>query len=109
MPAARFRSFPSAPFRRVLLGAAACAGLSVLAAAPAGAVVYCTSAGYPAGCVVRVAPAPRAAIYCTRPGYPVGCVGRPGAAAVATPGLGAPGVGVQPYNRGGPVNRPGLR
>ena len=28
---------------------------------------------------------------------------------VATPGAGAPGVGVQPANRGGPVNRVGRR
>lgn len=28
---------------------------------------------------------------------------------VATPGAGAPGVGVQPANRGGPVNRVGAR
>jgi hypothetical protein len=40
------------------------------------------------------------------PGAPVA------AAAVATPGLGAPGVGVRagtPMNRGGPVNRVGVR
>lgn len=30
-------------------------------------------------------------------------------AAVVTPGVGAPGVGVQPANRGGPVNRVGVR
>lgn len=30
-------------------------------------------------------------------------------AAVLTPGVGAPGVGVQPANRGGPVNRVGVR
>jgi hypothetical protein len=40
------------------------------------------------------------------PGAPVA------AAAVATPGVGAPGVGVRagtPMNRGGPVNRVGVR
>jgi len=40
------------------------------------------------------------------PGAPVAAV------AVATPGVGAPGVGVRagtPMNRGGPVNRVGVR
>jgi hypothetical protein len=61
-----------------------------------------------------------AVVYCTYVGYPSGCVARPGvvlrtrpvARAVATPGVGAPGVGVRagtPMNRGGPVNRPGRR
>ncbi|TCR60583.1 hypothetical protein [Bosea sp. BK604] len=62
-----------------------------------------------------------AVIYCQYVGYPVGCVARPGVvlrprpvarAAVATPGVGAPGVGVRagtPMNRGGPVNRAGRR
>lgn len=63
----------------------------------AGAVVYCTYIGYPVGCVVR-------------PG--VALAPRPVARAVATPGVGAPGVGVRPgtpMNRGGPVNRAGRR
>lgn len=79
----------------------------VLSAAPvpAQAVVYCKTVGVPKGCVARpAAPAARAAIYCTRPGYPVGCVPGPGA-----PGVGAPGPGVSPVNRGGPVNRVGVR
>jgi hypothetical protein len=79
-----------------------------------------TAAGLP--------PAAQAAPYCTRPGVPVGCVARP-AARAATPGVGAPGVGVTPGvgagapgagvrpaagpgvgpNAGGPANRPGLR
>ncbi|HSI14513.1 MAG TPA: hypothetical protein VK961_20855 [Chthoniobacter sp.] len=61
-----------------------------------------------------------AVIYCTYVNYPSGCVVRPGvvlrprpvARAVATPGVGAPGVGVRhgtPMNRGGPVNRAGRR
>ena len=74
-----------------------------------------------------------AEVYCRRPGVPVGCVARP-AAAVATPGVGAPGVGVSPgvgvgapgvgvspgvgvgapgvggaVDTGGPVNRRGVR
>ena len=59
-----------------------------------------------------------ALVYCQYISYPVGCVVRPGvvlrprpvARAVATPGVGAPGVGVRrgtPMNRGGPVNRVG--
>lgn len=62
-----------------------------------------------------------AAVYCQYVGYPAGCIVRPGVvlrprpvarAAVATPGVGAPGVGVRagtPMNRGGPVNRVGRR
>jgi hypothetical protein len=75
------------------------------------AVVYCKAVGVPKGCVVRPAPA---AIYCTRPGYPVGCVGRPAAAAArcTRPGLPAGCAAHRvrsPVNRGGPVNRIGLR
>lgn len=68
-----------------------------MSAQEAGAVVYCTYVGYPAGCVAR-------------PG--VALAPRPVARAVATPGVGAPGVGVRPgtpMNRGGPVNRAGRR
>jgi hypothetical protein len=61
-----------------------------------------------------------AVVYCQYVNYPVGCVARPGvvlrprpvARAVATPGVGAPGVGIRPgtpMNRGGPVNRAGRR
>jgi hypothetical protein len=59
---------------------------------PAQAVVYCKTVGVPRGCVVR----------------PVAPVAR----AVASPGVGARGVGVRPgtpMNRGGPVNRVGRR
>ncbi len=69
-----------------------------LSAGPAEAVVYCKTVGVPKGCVARPT---------------VGVVGAPGArAAVATPGVGARGVGVRagtPANRGGPVNRAGRR
>lgn len=86
-----------------LLIALAAFGLAALASnTPAHAVVYCKTVGVPKGCVARpvaAAPAARAAVYCTRPGYPVGCVG----------GAGAPGPGVSPVNRGGPVNRIGVR
>ena len=77
----------------VLAGAA----MVSLGTSPAQAVVYCKTVGVPKGCVVRPAPvvvAPAAAV------------------AVATPGVGAPGVGVRagtPMNRGGPVNRVGVR
>jgi hypothetical protein len=46
-----------------------------------------------------------------RPATPVSYAGvaRRTTVRVATPGVGAPGVGVQPANRGGPVNRVGIR
>lgn len=72
-----------------------------LGTSPAQAVVYCKTVGVPKGCVVR----PDAAVV-VAPGAPVA------AAVVATPGVGAPGVGVRagtPMNRGGPVNRVGVR
>lgn len=110
-------------------------GLGLLAAATllaggysADAAVYCKYVGVPKGCVARpgvvLRPAPvvaaPAVVYCQYIGYPVGCVARPGvvlrprpvAVGVATPGVGAPGVGVRagtPANRGGPVNRVGRR
>ena len=68
-----------------------------LGAGSAHAVVYCKTVGVPKGCVAR----PTAAV-----------VVAPAAAVVATPGVGAPGVGVRPgtpMNRGGPVNRVGVR
>lgn len=88
-----------------------------LAAAPlpAEVVVYCKAVGVPKGCVARpAAPAARAAVYCTRPGYPAGCVPGAGAPGVGVrPGVGVgapgPGAGVSPVNRGGPVNRIGVR
>jgi hypothetical protein len=77
------------------------AALVTFASAPAQAVVYCKTVGVPKGCVVR----PAAAVV-VAPVAPVA------AAAVVTPGVGAPGVGVRagtPMNRGGPVNRVGVR
>lgn len=68
-------------------------GLSIAAAEPAAAVVYCKTVGVPKGCVARA-------------GAPVA------RRAVVTPGVGAAGVGVRPgtpMNRGGPVNRAGRR
>jgi len=63
-----------------------------LGSGPAHAMVYCKTVGVPQGCVAR----------------PVAPVAR----AVATPGVGAAGVGIRPgtpMNRGGPVNRVGRR
>jgi hypothetical protein len=87
------------------------AGLTIMALAgtamlslgtgPAQAAVYCKTVGVPKGCVVR----PDATVV-VAPGAPVA------AAVVETPGVGAPGVGVRagtPMNRGGPVNRVGVR
>jgi hypothetical protein len=66
-------------------------------------------------------PLAEAVVYCTRPGVPAGCVVRPrpvagvpiaGVPGVGAPGVGVPGVGVPgvaPANRGGPVNRAGVR
>jgi hypothetical protein len=83
----------------VVLTAVAVAAAMLLGAGSAqAAVVYCKTVGVPKGCVAR----PTAAV-----------VAAPAAAAVvATPGVGAPGVGVRagtPMNRGGPVNRVGVR
>ena len=77
------------------------AAMVSLGTSPARAVVYCKTVGVPKGCVVR----PDAAVV-VAPGAPVA------AAAVVAPGVGAPGVGVRagtPMNRGGPVNRVGVR
>ncbi len=85
-----------------ILLAAATALASGLAPAPAGAVVYCTYVGVPAGCVARPGVALRAA-----PG-----VGAPGVGVAPGIGAGAPGVGVAPntpMNHGGPVDRVGRR
>ena len=87
--------------RAILFAAfAAVASVGVLGATSKqaeAAVIYCTYIGYPAGCVARAG-------VVLRP--------RPVARAVATPGVGAPGIGVRPgtpANRGGPVNRRGRR
>ena len=81
-----------------LTAVAAAAAMSLGAGSAQAAVVYCKTLGVPKGCVMR----PTAAVVAT-----------PAAAAVvATPGVGAPGVGVRagtPMNRGGPVNRVGVR
>lgn len=91
--------------------AAALIAATTLAALPvaAQAVVYCTAAGVPVGCVAR--PARRAAVRAATPG-----VGAPGVGVTPGVGVGAPGVGVAPAagagrgaNRGGPVNRAGAR
>jgi hypothetical protein len=82
-------SFPRAG---VMLVALATTPFTVAVTTPANAVVYCKSVGVPQGCVAR--PGARAAVR------------------AATPGVGAPGVGVRPgtpLNRGGPVNRAGRR
>lgn len=86
----------------LLAAGALLAGIASMAVPQkAEAVVYCKTVGVPKGCVARPTGAVR---YCTRPGYPVGCTG-----GVGRVGVGAPGVGVAPMNRGGPVNRVGVR
>lgn len=102
---------------------------TVFGGAEAGATVYCTAPGVPAGCVwnpggVGVLPgagAGAAGVGLTRevgvggngvgalPGAGAGAAGAglaPGAG-VGAPGVGAPGYGG--YNGGGPVNRVGVR
>ena len=81
----------------ISLSALLIVGFVVASSEPASAVIYCQYINYPAGCIVR-------------PG--VVLVARPVARALVTPGVGAPGVGVRagtPMNRGGPVNRVGVR
>ncbi len=77
--------------------------------AAAQAVVYCTAAGVPGGCIAR--PARRAAVRAVTPG-----VGAPRVGVAPGVGAGARGVGVAPAagagrgaNGGGPVNRAGPR
>jgi hypothetical protein len=86
-----------AKMKLVMALSALVTGLIAASTGEAGAVVYCQYVSYPVGCVVR----PGVVL---RP--------RPVARAVATPGVGAAGVGVRPgtpMNRGGPVNRVGRR
>lgn len=95
------------------LAVAAAALLDTAVPLPAQAVVYCKTVGVPKGCVARPA-APAAVVHCTRPGFPVGCApgaGAPGVGVLPGAGVGAPGpgAGVSPVNRGGPVNRVGVR
>ena len=98
---------------------------ATLFAGQAGAVVYCKSVGVPKGCVAR--PTAAAAAVATpgvgapgvgvAPGVGGGAPGggvAPGVGAGApgvgvAPGVGAPGPGAAPANRGGPVNRVGVR
>lgn len=94
--------------------AAFAATMGFLAAAPAAeAVVYCKYVGVPKGCVAKpgvvLAPAPGAAVRAATPG-----VGAPGVGVAPGAGVGAPGVGVGAGrvgtpNAGGPVNRIGVR
>ena len=74
-----------------------------------------------AGLLTASSDTANSAVYCQYVNYPAGCIVRPGVvlrprpvarAAIATPGVGMPGVGVRagtPMNRGGPVNRVGRR
>lgn len=75
----------------------------VFTAPSAEAVVYCKYVGVPQGCVVQpgVVYAPAPVVRAATPG-----VGAPGVG--VAPGVGAPGVNT-PWNRGGPVNRVGRR
>lgn len=103
------------------------AALSFLFAVPtANAVVYCTGAGIPRGCVARPvaaatpgvgAPGVGVAPRVGAPGVGLGApgvgvapgAGAPGVGVLPGAGAGAPGPGVQAGNRGGPVDRAGRR
>jgi hypothetical protein len=79
------------------------------------ASVALTAVAVAAAMLLGAGSAQAAVVYCKTVGVPKGCVARPTAAVVAAPaaaGVGAPGVGVRagtPMNRGGPVNRVGVR
>jgi hypothetical protein len=60
--------------------------------------------GRPATPVSYAGVARRTTVRAVTPG-----VGAPGVGVAPRPGVGAPGVGVAPANRGGPVNRVGVR
>lgn len=77
--------------------------ISLGALVDAEAVVYCKSAGVPKGCIARPgAGAPGVGV------VPGSGAGAPGVGVAPGVGLGAPGAGAG-VNRGGPVNRPGVR
>jgi hypothetical protein len=75
----------------ITLSALLTVGFVAVTTEPASAIIYCQYVDYPAGCTVRAG-------VVLRP--------RPVARAVATPGVGAVGT---PMNRGGPVDRAGVR
>ena len=80
---------------QIVASMSASIALLALSAGSAEAVVYCKFVGVPKGCVARAG-----VVYAPAPA----------ARAIATPGVGAPGVGVRagvPGNRGGAVNRVG--
>jgi hypothetical protein len=91
-----------------VLGALASMTL-ILSAPPAKAAVYCKYIGVPKGCVAK----PGVVLVAAPVVATTAVVRAPvGVDRVATPGLGARGVGVRPgtpLNRGGPVNRIGRR
>lgn len=103
-----------------LIGLAGLVAAAALATSerPAHAVIYCKYVGYPKGCVARagvvlapapavvVAPAP--VVYCKYVGVPKGCVARAGVVLAPAPVVRRRAVGVG-VNRGGPVNRIGVR
>ena len=75
----------------------------------ANAEVYCKAVGVPKGCVMRPGHGAGAPGVGVAPGAGAGA---PGVGVTPGAGVGAPGAGVAPEagpNRGGPVNRPGLR
>jgi hypothetical protein len=117
---------PHAGMRHVAATSAAAAGSAVRKTARTGEIFMSGKAGWLAASVTLAAVATtmslgagpaHAVVYCKTVGVPKGCVVRPAAEAVvvapAAAGVVAtPGVGVRagtPMNRGGPVNRVGVR
>lgn len=93
---------------KLAISALIVSGATIMIPEAATAVVYCQYINYPPNCVVRpgVVLAPRPAVRAATPG-----AGAPGVGVRPGVGVGAPGPGVVggPANRGGPVDRPGRR
>lgn len=74
---------------------------------PAEAAVYCKYVGVPKGCVAKpgVVLVPAPVVHCKYVGVPKGCVAAPGVVLAPAPRA----VRRSAVNRGGPVNRVGVR
>ena len=85
--------------------------LALVATSADAQVIYCKAVGIPKGCVARPAVDKGAPGVGVAPGVGAGA---PGVGVAPGVGAGAPGAGVAPrdgpgVNRGGPVNRAGVR
>ena len=94
--------------KNAIVAASLLAGAMLLVGAPpAEAAVYCKYVGVPKGCVAKpgVVLKPAPVVYCKYIGVPKGCVAAPGVVLAPAPRV----VRRSPVNRGGPVNRIGVR